>query len=282
MEERMLGHTPYLVRLSHGSGAPILAIHGALTGAWYFEEAIPFCVSHGHSVYAITLPGHDPASIPTISTTTMSDATTAVHAMVEHIHRTHGVMPILWGHSMGGYIAQVVASVYEKAGHPLSGLLLSHSAPTDGLWRDLFTIRIFDTSPWRNIAWGIWAYIMRNPLVPQAAYLARLVSPHGSTDKGALLQKRLVPASALMIQSILCGHPSPIALTQTPIVIIAGQQDPLITPRTTERIARSLGLSSKDILYTSGGHMHLFEPEWQETIALALSRLTSLDAAHTS
>jgi pimeloyl-ACP methyl ester carboxylesterase len=274
MEERALEHTAYLFAPSTGSLPPVLCIHGALCGAWYFADALPFMGALGHPSYAITLPGHDLASKEHIARITIDDMVSATRSVVDMIHRTHGVLPIVVGHSMGGAVAQLVAKHYESEHTPLSGLILMQSAPLDGLWKDVCFMHVWRTSPLGDICAGLWALFTKNPVVAQRPFLERLFSPYNSPHPRQDIFLKITPESSRALSEILFGFPTP-RITNTPLALIEGSVDPVIPHRATLRLVQAYHIPSDNILTTKGGHMHLFEDGWKDTLSRALTRVTA-------
>lgn len=101
------------------SGAdPILMIHGGYHGWWAFEEWLPLFASWGWPSYALSVRNHKDSYSMTdreFLKLTLADYVADVLEVLKWL----GKRPILFGHSMGGVIAQKVA---EKT--PLAALVL--------------------------------------------------------------------------------------------------------------------------------------------------------------
>ncbi len=88
---------------------PILLVHGMFGGSWQWYLAIEHLLRHGFEVFALNLEGHAPGQ--TICSSSINDYVNDVICMLWQISRP----TILVGHSMGGFIAQIVAeSLSEK------------------------------------------------------------------------------------------------------------------------------------------------------------------------
>lgn len=88
---------------------PLLFVHGGCHGAWCWQNWQRYLAALGWHSYAVTLPGHnadDPMPPDEFVKLTLNDFAGAV----EDVLRQIPAAPVLVGHSMGGVIAQIVAS----------------------------------------------------------------------------------------------------------------------------------------------------------------------------
>ncbi len=103
---------------------PLLFIHGACHAAWCWENFLPFFAEHGYESHAVSLRGHG-----------ASDGSESIHNMrtddyvndVEEVVQRFRTLPVLIGHSMGGYVVQ---KYLEQ--HTASGAVLMASVPVTG------------------------------------------------------------------------------------------------------------------------------------------------------
>lgn len=88
--------------------SPVVMIHGAFCGGWVFEKFRTPFEDAGHSVHAPDLRHHTRAKTtsPELGRTGMKDYTADILALVKSLNAP----PVLVGHSLGGLIAQMVAS----------------------------------------------------------------------------------------------------------------------------------------------------------------------------
>ena len=83
---------------------PLLFVHGMCHAAWCWQENfMPYFVERGFDSYAVSLRGHGKSdSDKPLHKLSIADYVVDVQKVVNHI----GEMPILVGHSMGGFITQ--------------------------------------------------------------------------------------------------------------------------------------------------------------------------------
>lgn len=106
---------------------PLIFIHGAAGGAWYFSNFLDYFSEKGFQCYAISLRGHGLSEgIEDIDTFTLHDYVNDVKSLVDQLDQK----PILIGHSMGGAITQSYIGLYQKTIH--QAILLS-SARAGGI-----------------------------------------------------------------------------------------------------------------------------------------------------
>jgi pimeloyl-ACP methyl ester carboxylesterase len=113
---------------------PLLFVHGMWHGAWCWDEHfLPYFVAQGYRVYALSLRGHGgSAGHERIRWHSIA----AYVQDVAHIVTTLPDIPVLIGHSMGGYIVQ---KYLER--HPArAGVLVAAPPPGHGVWRSLLRV----------------------------------------------------------------------------------------------------------------------------------------------
>ena len=93
---------------------PLVFIHGAAGGAWYFNHFIDYFSQKGFICYALSLRGHGLSEgIEDIDTFTLSDYVSDVKSLVDQLE----TKPVLIGHSMGGAITQSYIGKYQETIH---------------------------------------------------------------------------------------------------------------------------------------------------------------------
>jgi pimeloyl-ACP methyl ester carboxylesterase len=106
---------------------PILCLHGAQGGAWYFERYLDYFSKQGYDVYAMSLRGHGKSDgYENIDTYGLDDYVLDLIRVLESFNEK----PILFAHSMGGAIAQKCLNQHQDKLH---ALFLLSSAPAGGI-----------------------------------------------------------------------------------------------------------------------------------------------------
>jgi pimeloyl-ACP methyl ester carboxylesterase len=105
---------------------PLLFIHGAFAGGWMWTDTfMPFFAEAGYPCYALSLRGHGGShGRDNINWHSITDYEDDVGRIIDWI----GKMPVLIGHSMGGFVVQ---KFLEKHDAPAAALVCS--VPPQGL-----------------------------------------------------------------------------------------------------------------------------------------------------
>ncbi|MDE2903024.1 MAG: alpha/beta fold hydrolase [Chloroflexota bacterium] len=229
-----------------GRQAPqkLLAIHGVWVGAPVWNQVGPYLASHGYETYAVWLRHHQPGADPRqLAGLGLQDYADDVAAVVRDLGA-----PVLLGHSMGGLLAQLVATATEP-----SGLALLASAPPFGI-PVIPRLSLVVTS----LRHFIGRPLSSRPMRPFAddAFLGR-VSP----GQRAALTARRVPEPRRLARQLAFVPPIITAShVRCPVWVAGGDEDPVIRPWVTRRIAARYGV--RPSIYRGGGHMLNLESGW--------------------
>ena len=87
---------------------PILFVHGAWHGAWCWEQYfLPYFAQHGFTAYAMSLRGHGTSEgRDQLLRSFAHQYADDVGQTVQEVQRQTGRLPIIVGHSLGGYVTQ--------------------------------------------------------------------------------------------------------------------------------------------------------------------------------
>ena len=212
---------------------PILMQHGMWHGAWCWELWQALFAEWGWETHAHSLPGH--AGSPTqwpIARCTLDYYLSFLKAEVERLPRR----PVLMGHSMGGALTQWYL---KHVGDDLPAAVLmapwvSHSMVKDGLWQlitydpvgVLLMMVTWDATPLRRDAPGSAARFLVGPeaVVPLET-----------------LQPKLGPESVIVMYQHNPPFWHPPERVETPMLWVAGEEDPLLVEPAQRRSAAHYG-----------------------------------------
>lgn len=229
------------------TGRPILFVHGYFGRAIAFERMMRWFAEHGHRSIAVDLRGHGD-SMPDcdLGRVSIHDYADDVAAVVRELGE-----PIIVGHSMGGLVAQLVAT-RERLG----GTVLLAPAPPRGI--TVMSLRLA---------------IAQARYMP-AILLSRPVKP-GRSDLKALVVNRLPEAEADVVLGMLVpdsgragremsvlGVPVDRLRIAGPMLVIAGDHDLFIPMAKSRKVAARYGAPFR--VAPGRGHMLILEPGYEE------------------
>ena len=240
------------------SPPPIVMIHGMWSRPDVWENFIPYFERIGFAVEAPALRHHElrageaPAELGRVSLIDYADD-------LEAIIRRSGRLPVLFGHSMGGLIAQRLAS----RGLARAVVLLAPAAPPGFAVLRPEAIRIFHRLFLRRRFWSR----------PQR--LGQREAAHGLFHRLAPAERdRRIGAMAADSGRALFEIALPwldrrraalidIARVRCPLLILAGAQDRIMPAAGGRRLASRYGGQARYVELPTHAHWLLGEPGWQ-------------------
>ena len=244
---------------------PVVMVHGAFSGGWCFDTFRRPFEAKGFTVDAPDLPGHGlGASSVDVRGKSMRDYARAVIAHVKACAEP----PILVGHSMGGLVAQMAATLVEVAalvllapsppwGQPISSPL--EAAAAVGLYTQ--------GAYWMDAVQPDWG-------VCRSYTLDRMPS-----DEARTIYARMTPESGRALFEVLNWWLDPTMTTivpadgvRAPVLALTGENDRIHASASVKTIAARLGGTFREVPGMS--HWTLGEPGWE---GVADTVLTWLD-----
>lgn len=230
-----------------GEKTPILFIHGMWEGAWVFQNWMQFASSKEHEVLSLNLRGHHGSRPCDLGKVSIFDYVEDVKEAISHIGR-----PVVFvGHSMGGLIAQIVASqgLVSKA-------VFVATAPPNSVWLKGPVIGTMLRHPRY-----LWDMVRGNELMIRFSEFAdlegnNLVYPQRAYD-------RLVPESgraAWEIVSLQVSVPKPLPC---PSLVLSCTKDRITISEIQRKVALRYG---SQIAEFTNGHMIMLEDGWEDPI----------------
>jgi non-heme chloroperoxidase len=238
----------------------ILMIHGMCLGGWCWDNYRGFFEAQGHRCITPTLRHHDvnPGGIvdPRLGITSLLDYARDLEAQIRKLDRA----PILIGHSMGGLLAQILAS--RGLGRAL--ILLTPAPPYGIVVLRPTVIRSY----WSALTtWGFWKKSLRQTFDEAAYSIMHLLPPderraiyekfvHESGRAGFemgfwFLDRR--KAAKVEASKINC-----------PVLVIGASQDRIVRPAVARKVARKYRHASTYKEFSNHAHWLIGEPGWCE------------------
>jgi len=245
---------------------PVLMIHGAFCGPWSLDGLKEKFVAAGYAVTAPALRFHDSNPAPVaLGTTGLADYAADLAEEIAALDAP----PILVGHSMGGLLAQMLASRMEIR----ALVLLAPSAPWGVPPTTLFEIGAAHAMHLRP---GYWNHILEpNRDVALTHSLNRL--PRDMRDA---VFGRFVPESGratfeVMNWGLDLNHASEVKIdtVRCPILCLTGSDDRINPPSTVARIAALYDGRAQAEVLDGMGHWLIGEPGWEKLADKALGWL---------
>ncbi len=250
----------------------LLHVTGASTHSW--RDVFPLLGAR-YSVLALDFPGHAFSAVPAPSEVASLFSLPGMAAGVAQVLAQMGIVPhTIVGHSAGAAVACMLSldgHVQPQRIVSLNGALL----PLDGLAGQLF-------SPMAKL-------LAKAPFVPelfswqagQPAVLQRLLDGTGSRldAQGRALYQKLIAqpahsagALAMMAHWDLHTFWKRLPALETPLTLIAGEQDLIVPPSVSERAAASLKRQPPPPVNRLPGLGHLAHEEQPDVLAQCILR----------
>ncbi len=250
----------------------IVMIHGMYCASWCWEKYIPYFEERGWRCIAPTLrhheqmPGEPPP--PELGTTSLLDYASDLEALTNTLDEP----PILMGHSMGGLLAQIVAT----RTNPRAVVLLT-PAPPSGVF--VLKPSVVFSFVGALMRWGFW----RKPQYPSyggAVYSTLNLVPE---EERRGIFKRFVPESGRAVAEI--GLPfldgkraAKVDETQinSPMLVIGSELDRIVPASVVRNVARKYRRVAEHRELEGHAHWVLGEPGWEGIAAHVADWLESV------
>jgi non-heme chloroperoxidase len=229
------------------TGPPLLFVHGYFGRAIAFELMMEWFASRGHYCCAPDLRGHGD-SLPDCELGAVS-----IHDYVEDVVAIARTMdrPIIIGHSMGGLIAQLVATRGCTRGIVLFAPAPPRGIPVISLRLAIAQIRYMP------------AIVTSRPVKPGRSDLRALVVNRVPEKEREVVLDMLVPDSGRAAREMsLLGVPVDRGLVRVPVLVISGDEDLFIPLSRSKRVAARYRAPIR--IAAGRGHMLIIEPGYEE------------------
>ena len=243
--------------IDKGSGSdthptPMLFVHGAGHAAWCWDEHfLDFFADRGYRAVALSLRGHGMSTMSTpLNSCSIADYVDDVSQVVEQLAR----VPVLIGHSMGGFVVQK--------------FLESHSSPAAVLMASVpprsysaTQLRAMLRHPWLSVK----VNVTRDPAsIYTSPALLREIQFSEHTPEAAVENcfSRLDGESyrVMALEMALLNRVRPEHI-QTPLLVLGGDADGHFNLKAFRTTARAYGTVPE--IFPRMGHNMMLEPGWR-------------------
>lgn len=236
---------------------PVLMVHGMFGGGWYFGDWANFLCEKGVRVYVIK-DLHFECDVRKVEFSdyvnkTMSVIKSLIGDMANKGYSEFKRKPIIFGHSMGGLIAQKITEEY----HPwINGIVLVDSAPPRG-------IPIMSWGVAKAMAKHWFSLIFNRPLeIDKKSAFDLLFNWLGNEERKEQIFQKLVPESPIVAKQLAFGKIS-VGDIQCKSLVVAGVYDRLLPLQSQIAIAEKY---NSEYLSFLTGHMIPLEDQRLEII----------------
>ncbi len=256
-----------------GDGKKMIFIHGAGGGSWYWLPFMRFYNQRGFDCYAINLRGHAPnPNLRNLGTISIFDYIDDVAGVLDEIA---GDDYIIFGHSMGGLIAQrFTADNPDK----VSDLIIIGSAPPGEVKIEKSDLpRFSDRIRAHILNWGLRHVAKyKKPVVPVYSVTKRYIAnciPHKEQYD---FFRKLVPESSKAGIEVADGEiKADLSQIQIPKAVVCGDKDFMSVASMQKHIAE---LHNADLItYPNHAHMLMIEPGWEDIAQDLLNWMNNAD-----
>ena len=238
----------------------IFMIHGMWGGGWYWANYQRVFEAQGYRCIATTLPHHDMnskgAPDPRLGTTSLLDYADVLQKEIEAL----GEKPIIMGHSMGGLLAQMLAT----RGLAAATVLLTPAAPAGILALKPSVIKSF----WSVItSWGFW-----NRPIPttfsEAVYSSLHLVPAAEQkeifDKLVCESGRVIFEIGFWLMDLKRAARVDARKVTCPMLVISGREDRIVPASVVRQVAKKYARVATYREFENHAHWVVGEPGWED------------------
>jgi pimeloyl-ACP methyl ester carboxylesterase len=238
----------------------IYMIHGMWGGSWYWENYRQFFEGKGYQCKAITLPYHDAdpkfPPDPRLGKTGLLDYVAYLENEIDALD----VKPILMGHSMGGLLAQILAS----RGRAKALILLTPASPAGIMAITPSSFRSFLSIQSR---WGFWRKPGRQTFAEAVYSMLHLLTPAQQRETyDQFVYESGRAGCEIGYWFLYPNRPSQVEAAKVTCrtLIIAGRQDRIVPVSVTRQIRDKYQAVADYKEFDNHAHWVVAEPGWEE------------------
>lgn len=238
----------------------IFMIHCMSGGPWTWEKYISFFEKRGFNCNATTLRYHDAdpedEPDPELGTTSLLDYAKDLEEEISGMEQ----IPVVMGHSMGGLLAQILAT----RGLAKAAVLLAPASPSGILALRPSVIKSFRSM---QAQWGFWKKPVRQTYDEAAYSMLHKLPPEERNE----VYDRFVHESGRAASEIGYWFLDPYRAARVdeskvvcPVLVVAGSEDRITPVSVVRRVAAKYGDVSTYREFDGHGHWLVGEPGWED------------------
>jgi pimeloyl-ACP methyl ester carboxylesterase len=250
----------------------IFMIHGMWGGSWAWQNYKSFFEKQGYHCVATTLRFHDmepkDTPHPQLGTTSLLDYAQDLEQEIQQL----GLNPIVMGHSMGGLLAQILAS----RGLAKALVLLTPASPAGIIALTPSVIKSF-WSVQKTL--GFWKKPMRQTFdeaVYSMLHLVPVEEQREAYDKFVYESGRAASEIGYWIIDAKKAAQVDETKVRCPVLVIAGGQDRITPASVVRKVAEKYKAVSTYKEFEDHAHWVLAEPGWLEIAEYIISWLKQI------
>jgi pimeloyl-ACP methyl ester carboxylesterase len=238
-------------RCSEAHPTPLLFVHGGEHAAWCWDEHfLDFFADKGYRALALSLRGHGgSANSKRLRSCSIADYVEDVCLVAEDLT----AVPVVIGHSMGGFIAQKYLETHAAP----AGVLMASVPPRGHL---AATLRVVRRHPWlsfRSMIWGKPSILFSTPdLVRQSFFTAH--TPESIVARTAARIQEESPRA--LGRDMTFSNLVRIEDVTTPLLVLGGEKDGSYSHADVRATARAYRTEAE--FFPGLGHDMMLEDGW--------------------
>ncbi|MDB9526975.1 alpha/beta fold hydrolase [Oscillatoria sp. CS-180] len=240
-----------LTREATSGSNHLVFIHGAWHAAWCWEEHfMEYFAEQGYTNHAPSLRGHGgSAGHDTLQAVRISDYVEDVISLTSTLEE----LPILIGHSMGGFIVQ-----HFLATHRAKAVVLLASVPHTGALA--LNLRFLKTHPGQFLR-----SIIRQQseiFIKEKNCIRDSFFPNLSPPQQAYYFQKMQAESFAAFWDMLLRPLPPVTSSQTPMLCLGATEDQVVCPEEVEQTAAAYNADL--VIFPNMGHDMMLDRDWRE------------------
>lgn len=253
---------------------PLLFVHGAFSGAWIWgDHFLPWFARAGYPAYALSLSGHgNSAGREQIEWLSINHYVDDLMVAVDWLHQQTGQVPVLVGHSMGGFVIQ---KLLEQRQAPAVALLCS--VPPQGLLAAQFHMLMRKPGLFLEINRLMSGQLNDLEIIREALFAQPVET---ATLQRFFLHMQPESQRAIWDMSSLFNLPHLNNANLPPLLVLGAEEDALVPAFLVRATARTYGVEAR--IFPGFGHGITHERDWPQIAAALLGWLEVLPCSGTS